>query len=60
MTDVHNRLVGQHVLVRIVIELDAWEPPTGTAWTDSSEHITFGRWLELMQVLAELLRQTRG
>jgi hypothetical protein len=45
--------------MRIVIQFDAHDPPTGTARTEDEDlgQLRFEGWLELVRVLSELLRQ---
>jgi hypothetical protein len=42
----------------IRISIDSTQPLTGTAATEASGPLPFARWLELLQVISELLAPT--
>ena len=57
LPDVSSQAPGHHPGMRIEIELEATEPPSGLVVGPDEERVRFTGWLELLRVLSDLFQQ---
>jgi hypothetical protein len=58
LPDVSSRPPGHHRSMRIEIDLEATEPPSGLVIGPGEERVRFAGWLELLRGLSDLFQQT--